>query len=387
MVPKQSCTCVIIRLSALGDVVLTTAALHFLQHLSRQSTYDFRVLWVCKEPFASLLRSLFPHITVIPYSEVGRRGSAALQQALQSADFFLDAQRNRRSWALRLRFYLRYRKPIYRVPKYRTKRWLLIIRASLRGRSRVCNSATVPQVWHVLLGALKRALIREGYLQHDLLRTLPPVPTAFPPHLVAAPLASGGEVASLLSSAEISGGLLSVTLGAAHVTKQAPVALLATILNATAQRLGCSPTLVLLGSAKERERGQELRALLRWPGAVVDLCARTSLVEVAAVLQASRRVLCHDTGLFHMAEALGTEVAVLFGPTWQAGGFAPHLPSSKSFFSSLGCRPCSRHGKRSCRYADQLCFGLIDTDAVAEHLAQGWTSTTTSTSCVRQNTI
>ena len=48
---------------------------------------------------------------------------------------------------------------------------------------------------------------------------------------------------------------------------------------------------------------------------VIDLAGKTSLLELAGKLAACRVVVCNDTGGMHLANALGTPVAALFGPT------------------------------------------------------------------------
>ena len=45
------------------------------------------------------------------------------------------------------------------------------------------------------------------------------------------------------------------------------------------------------------------------------LAGRTDLLGLAAVVAASARVACGDTGLAHLATALRTPSVVLFGPT------------------------------------------------------------------------
>ncbi len=45
------------------------------------------------------------------------------------------------------------------------------------------------------------------------------------------------------------------------------------------------------------------------------LAGRTDLVELAAAVAAAGRVVCGDTGVAHLATALGTPSVVLFGPT------------------------------------------------------------------------
>ena len=50
---------------------------------------------------------------------------------------------------------------------------------------------------------------------------------------------------------------------------------------------------------------------------------RFDLLELTAVVAAAARVVCGDTGVAHLATALGTPSVVLFGPTsparWQTG--------------------------------------------------------------------
>lgn len=73
-------------------------------------------------------------------------------------------------------------------------------------------------------------------------------------------------------------------------------------------------TVVLTGSAAERALATEVaeRAGLD-PGAAV-LAGRTDLVGLAAVVAGAGLVLCGDTGVAHLATALGTPSVVLFGP-------------------------------------------------------------------------
>ena len=48
---------------------------------------------------------------------------------------------------------------------------------------------------------------------------------------------------------------------------------------------------------------------------VVDLAGRTSLEELVGVVAAAGAVICNDTGIAHLAVALGTRSVVLFGPS------------------------------------------------------------------------
>jgi ADP-heptose:LPS heptosyltransferase len=101
----------------------------------------------------------------------------------------------------------------------------------------------------------------------------------------------------------------------------------------------------------------------------VDLTTRTSLWEAAIVLGQCRVLLTNDSALGHIAEAVGTPVAILFGSTLESFGYAPYRERSRAFSTRLGCRPCSKDGATSCRYGDKLCFTGIDVPEVARYLA------------------
>jgi ADP-heptose:LPS heptosyltransferase len=71
---------------------------------------------------------------------------------------------------------------------------------------------------------------------------------------------------------------------------------------------------VITGGAAERTLATAVASAARLPGAAV-LAGRTSLLELAAAVDAAARVACGDTGVSHLATALGTPSVVLFGPT------------------------------------------------------------------------
>jgi ADP-heptose:LPS heptosyltransferase len=73
-------------------------------------------------------------------------------------------------------------------------------------------------------------------------------------------------------------------------------------------------TVLLTGGADERELAQRVAAAAGLADDAV-LAGRTSLRELAAVVAAAARVVSGDTGVAHLATALGTPSVVLFGPT------------------------------------------------------------------------
>jgi heptosyltransferase-2 len=116
-------------------------------------------------------------------------------------------------------------------------------------------------------------------------------------------------------------------------------------------------------------------------GGALDQAARTDdqvqiirgrpLVEVAKLLAECRLLLTNDSGLLHVAEAVGTPVVALFGPTVREFGYFPLLPASRVLEKSLECRPCSRNGKRPCHRGDLACLRDITPDQVAAAVFAG----------------
>jgi lipopolysaccharide heptosyltransferase II len=96
------------------------------------------------------------------------------------------------------------------------------------------------------------------------------------------------------------------------------------------------------GSAADQELVAAITAQCRAP--LHDLAGRTSLAQLAAVLRKARIAVTTDTGAMHLAAALGTKVAALFGPTapWRTGPFGE---GHQVVRLGLPCSPCF---KRQC---------------------------------------
>ena len=98
----------------------------------------------------------------------------------------------------------------------------------------------------------------------------------------------------------------------------------------------------LLGSAGDRELGTEIATLSG--GVSVNLCGRTSLDEAIDVLGSADVVVSNDSGLMHVAAALGRRLIALYGSS--SPDFTPPL-SDRATILRLGhsCSPCF---KRQC---------------------------------------
>src|SRR5438094_4447799 len=146
--------------------------------------------------------------------------------------------------------------------------------------------------------------------------------------------------------------------GAAHATKRWPIA----HWGALAERLrtaGYQP--VVVGGPEDRGLAQQLVA----GGVAASAAGEFSLQETGALLARSRVVVSGDTGVMHMATAVGTPVVALFGPTVEQFGFFPYRAPAVVLQRNLGCRPCSSTGTPACPLGHHRCLVDVSPPEVA----------------------
>jgi lipopolysaccharide heptosyltransferase II len=106
--------------------------------------------------------------------------------------------------------------------------------------------------------------------------------------------------------------------------------------------LAAGRRVLLLGSGGDVAIAARIRA--QQPG-VIDLTGRTTLAEAAAILKGSRLLVCNDSGLMHLAAAVGARVVSIFGPT-HPGEKKPLNQGSVAVWKGEGmeCSPCYQDG-------------------------------------------
>ncbi|MGE0614726.1 MAG: glycosyltransferase family 9 protein [Bacteriovoracia bacterium] len=96
---------------------------------------------------------------------------------------------------------------------------------------------------------------------------------------------------------------------------------------------------------------------------------RFTWAETAAILGGAQAYVGGDTGLAHLAEAVGTPALVIFGPTAADAGFGPWRAGSQAIGSSLGCRPCGKDGRYCYRFWNRhQCMKEVSPSQVQEAL-------------------
>jgi ADP-heptose:LPS heptosyltransferase len=99
--------------------------------------------------------------------------------------------------------------------------------------------------------------------------------------------------------------------GAASPARRWPAARFAAVARAEA---AAGRRVVLTGGPGEGRLAREVARLAGLPAQAVQ-ASRTDLLGLARLVAAAGRVVCGDTGVAHLATALGTPSVLLFGPT------------------------------------------------------------------------
>src|SRR3989338_1887497 len=88
-----------------------------------------------------------------------------------------------------------------------------------------------------------------------------------------------------------------------------------------------------------------------------------SLIELASILEKCSLYIGNDSGITHLASAVGIPVIAIFGPT-NVNVWKPTGNNIRIIYKEISCSPCRREKMSSC--AQQKCIELIDVNEVFE---------------------
>jgi ADP-heptose:LPS heptosyltransferase len=152
-------------------------------------------------------------------------------------------------------------------------------------------------------------------------------------------------------------GYIAIVIGAALNTKKMPLHKLQQLCAAI------DHPVVLLGGKEDAEDGKAIA--LTDDIKIYNACGKFNLNESADILKGSKLVITHDTGLMHIAAALQKPIISIWGNTVPSFGMYPYYgKSSVQHFdvvqiNKLWCRPCSKIGHKKCPLGHFKCMELI----------------------------
>lgn len=129
----------------------------------------------------------------------------------------------------------------------------------------------------------------------------------------------------------------------------------------------------LFGSQKDIETCEKIKRLVDEENrtSIHVLAGKTSLIEAVDLLAACRTVVSNDSGLMHVAAAVGCHVIGIYGST--SPKYTPPLAEKVDIVSiELECRPCF---KRECPFGHMKCLKELSPNSVITKCKQNSTHT------------
>ncbi len=320
-------TVLFFRLSSMGDIIMSTAALSALAP-------DEKAIWVTAREYASLIEGHPKILKVLPFDR-----KLGIGEWLRFCRRIFTEEKFDRVVDLHLMVRTRLARLLYfgLRRKHALPRWEEISKERLRFIGYCIFKGTWPKRWRpsrfvdrFSLIASQGQRIERPNLQH----------------------LKRDELVSAIES-QI-GPYVAVMPSSLWASKEWPVERYAQVC------LDLAWPVVVMGTLAD-EPSQTLARILREKGKkFFDGVGKYSLPESAAILAGAKGYFGSDTGLAHLAEAMGTRAVIVLGANVEDGGFGPWHPRSRLAEVSLWCRPCGKDGRYCIRpIKRQHCLKLL----------------------------
>lgn len=346
----------IIRLSSIGDIVLTSPVLRCLKKQVPIAEIHFLTKYAHRQIVESN-----PNITKVHLLDESLTATIT-QLKLERFDYIIDLHKNLRTAKIKRGLK---KIPSFSFNKLNIQKWLLV-------NFKINNLPNVHIVDRYLDTLKTFGVVNDGL---GLDYFIPPKETI--------------KESDLPMSHQA--GFIGVVIGAALNTKKLPLHKIKEMLAAI------NHPIILLGGPEDRINGNELAAIN--PHKIYNACGKFSLNESADLVRRSKLVITHDTGLMHIAAAFKKPVFSIWGNTVPEFGMNAYYGSSNQLritnyefqvrgtfqktedenaetaksairhplsANQLSCRPCSKIGFNKCPKGHFKCMELQDVKAIAE---------------------
>jgi ADP-heptose:LPS heptosyltransferase len=312
----------IIRLSSIGDIVLTSLIVRCLKNQVKNAEIHF----VTKQQFKSILESN-PYIDKVHV--LGENFGDLIHELIpEKFDYIIDLHHNFRSARLKRRL----KGKAFSVNKLNWQKMLLI-------RFKINR---LPQK-HIVDRYLETTSSLQVENDGKGLDYFIPEKEAFKMSDLPAPFQKMGFVAFVIAGT--------------YNTKKLPVEKIIEI----CQKIDYP--VILLGGKKEFDEGEKV--LSQSKGNVLNYAGKISLNRSASLVRDAKVVLTNDTGLMHIAAAFQKKILSFWGNTVADFGMVPYQPhpvSQRMEVENLKCRPCSKLGFQKCPKKHFRCMNEINVD-------------------------
>jgi ADP-heptose:LPS heptosyltransferase len=318
----------IIRLSSIGDIVLTTPVIRCL----KQQLPNAEIHFLTKASFASILISN-PYLSKIhPLKEDIAFTIGELKE--ENFELIIDLQKNFRS--RHIRSFLKVK--AYSFPKLNFKKWLLV-------NFKINRLPKIHIVDRYFMAVKKPGIINDKKGLDYF------IPENEEVDLKNLPLPHQKKY-------------IAFVIGTTYFTKRLPTEKIISICKQI------NDPVILLGGIDDAGRGEKVAKEVGEN--IYNACGKYSLHQSASIVKNAFKVITHDTGLMHIAAAFDKDIISVWGNTIPAFGMTPYMRSDKRFVAieveNLSCRPCTKLGYKKCPKKHFKCMQLIDEEKIIRAL-------------------
>jgi ADP-heptose:LPS heptosyltransferase len=311
----------VIRLSSLGDILLTTPVVGTLRKKFPKAQIDFLI----KKQFADVYLCN-PNVNK---KIIYRKESASvLNKELNEAkyDLIIDLQNNWRSRSLTRGIsgnLLRFKKPTFK------KLLLVWFKINL-----LKEQKSIVTYYSEAADVDPDAKVLELFLPNDL-----------------KPRLAGNKK------------FIGFCPGARHFTKRWPAEYYIQLGN---ELTNLGYQIVLLGGTSEKDLCVDIAGQI---SNSINLQGEDNLLQVAVDMQRCECIVTNDSGLMHTAAAAGVPVIAIFGSTVREFGFSPYGVKNLILENNfLSCRPCSHIGRSNCPKKHFKCMKEVTPQGVLQNI-------------------
>jgi len=299
----------IIRLSSIGDIVLTTPVVRCL----KQQIEPCELHYLSRKQFLTILETN-PFIDKI-FTIQSAVDEVVDDLKKENYDQIIDLHRNFRSLGLRKKLGIK----SSTFPKINIRKWLLVN----------FKIDKMPDI-HIVdryFEAVKNLGVSNDLKGLDFF-------------IPEKDQVSGADLPAIHQQ-----GFVALVIGGNHATKQLPSEKAIALC-----RMIASP-IVILGGKQDWDEANKIAE--SDSAKIYNSCGKFNLNQSASLIDQSKMIITNDTGLMHVAAALSKRIISVWGNTVPQLGMYPYLPGRPDLFSiyevkNLPCRPCSKIGFPKC---------------------------------------
>jgi len=328
----------VIRLSSLGDIILTSPLIDLIQETFPLARIDF----CTKEEYAYIFKSNpAVHKVIKAKSELNYSALKDLRMLIKMSNYniIIDAHNNLKSLYLRS---IQDAK-ILIFKKYSIRKFLLV-------NFKINLLKDLPPIT-----IRYKQTINEFTSMAEIEKAVLPK--------VYTDTVSEHSIESMLTSLAIAPGTEMICIPAVskHFTKTYPAEYYAEVIN---KYPNPDAVFFLTGTGKDSVNINTIKSLAK-EKKVYDMCNNLEIEDLISLMKRCRLVICGDTGPMHIAEALNIPIIMLAGSSVKEFGFYPQSDNSAVLENnSLPCRPCSHYGKEKCPKGHFKCMRDVTPEMV-----------------------